>query len=59
MNILRPNGDVYAKVYLEGGYLCISLGRYQFNTIFKMDEKVIPQLIQSLQNITADREKNK
>jgi len=59
MNILRPNGDIYAKVYLEGDYLCISLGRYQFNKIVKMDSKVIPQLIQSLRNIAADMEKNK
>jgi len=47
-DIVKPNGEVYAKVYVEGGLLKIQLMQTAHQPIIVMDAKVIPQLRQLL-----------
>ena len=51
MNILRPDGTVYAKVYTEDGKLVIATARYNFSASLKLDAKAIPQLIDILKDL--------
>ena len=51
MNILTPDGKVYAKVYVDGEMLCISPSTYDYKYTMNLDSKVIPQLIEILREL--------
>ena len=46
--IVKPNGEVYARVYVENGQLRMQLMQTETQPIIVMDAKVIPQLRQIL-----------
>ena len=46
--IVKPNGDVYAKVYVDSQHLQIVLEQAQGKPTIILDAKVIPQLRQIL-----------
>lgn len=46
--IVKPNGEVYARVQVEGGQLRIQLVQEASQPTVVMDAKVIPQLRQIL-----------
>ena len=54
--IKKPNGEVYAEVWREGGQLRLVLSQYSPGIQIRMDEKAIPQLIEALKSI-ADPER--
>lgn len=47
-DIIKPNGEVYARVHVENGQLKIKLMQTPSQPVVVMDAKVIPQLRQIL-----------
>ena len=52
--ITKPNGEVYAEVWQEGGMLRLVLMQYAPDIQIHMDKKIIPQLIEALKLIEQE-----
>lgn len=51
MNIIKPNGELYMRVYTKGEMVYLSPSRYDFQYSMTFDRKIIPQLVAALKDI--------
>jgi len=51
INVQKPNGEIYATVDVEGHILKLSFPSFPKGEFIRMDKKIIPFLIDALQEL--------
>ena len=54
--IVKPNGEIYAEIWRDAGFLKIVLMQYAPDVEIQIDEKAIPQFADILQQLRKEIE---